>query len=115
MVDKSTNNPCIEYKGCLSCSRGKQSRSQRIRSHKVKRVDNQAKYLCIEYKGHSSHDQWSLSIVKMQWPRKLKKVTAEVKWQLNKAKVNMDVASGGAVERTKDRCINTNNPGRFRH
>ena len=41
-------------------------------------------------------------------------MTAEVKWQLDKAKVDMDVASGGAVERTKGRCINTNDPGRFR-
>ena len=100
MVDKSTNHPCIEYKGCPSHSRGKQSQCQRIGSHEVKRDNNRAKYPCIEYKGHSSHDQWSLIIVKMLWLRKLKKLTAEVKWQLDKAKVDMDVVSGGAVERT---------------
>ena len=76
-------------------------------------VDNQAKYPCIEYKGHPSHNRWSLSIVKTLWLRKLKKVTAEVKWQLNKANVNLDEVNGGAVEQTKGCCINTNNPGRF--
>ena len=42
-------------------------------------------------------------------------MTAEVNWQLDKAKVNMDVVSGGAVERTKGRCINTKDPVRSRH